>query len=309
MTHSIRIPQTLHSSHSETKSSSFYNLEVLHRSNYSCHSFPSYTYNTRFLHIVQGSYTINTRFLRNCTCLTTFLQHQWSTYSTDSIQGQAFSIVVRMNVFPLWRRPGIEATTLLIQSTLHTLGTYIKGWAETNKFSTKNAALISFSETESSSFYNHEVLQRSNYCCHSFPLDVLCSRWDIYYIYSLESPPLPQVFSLEGWRTRGGATMLVQVCLVQRRCTLGEWPECTLLKQEVEPIFSVFRMTQSTTHSTHAQQIPPQFMAQNTNGRLLVVMITMYHVLFAMQQQEQLKWWFLPRPAALQTGQESIMAI
>ncbi len=52
-----------------------------------------------------------------------------------------------------------------------------------------------------------------------------------------------------------------------------------------------------------------RFMAQNTSIQLLVVMTTMYHVLFATLQQEQLKWWFLPRPAALQTGQESTTAI
>ncbi len=34
-----------------------------------------------------------------------------------------------------------------------------------------------------------------------------------------------------------------------------------------------------------------------------------YRVLFAMLQQELLKWWFLPGPAALQTGQESTTAI
>ena len=84
--------------------------------------------------------------------------------------------------------------------------------------------------------------------------------------------------------------MLVQECLVQGRCTLGEWPERTIVTQEVEPTISVFQMTPSTTPSTH---IPQMFtlgsMAQNTNIRFLVVMITMYHVLFAMLQQGQLK--------------------
>ena len=84
--------------------------------------------------------------------------------------------------------------------------------------------------------------------------------------------------------------MLVQECLVQGRCTQGEWPERTIVTQEVEPTISVFQMTPSTTPSTH---IPQMFtlgsMAQNTNIRFLVVMITMYHVLFAMLRQGQLK--------------------
>ncbi len=41
--------------------------------------------------------------------------------------------------------------------------------------------------------------------------------------------------------------MLVQVCLVHRCCTLGEWPERFIIKKEVEPTFSVFQTTQSTT--------------------------------------------------------------
>ena len=132
----------------------------------------------------------------------------------------------------------------------------------------------------------------------------------VYLYYSLESPPLPQVFSPEGWRTRGGATLLVQECLVQRCCTLGEWAECFTIKKEVEPTISVFQTTRNTTPSTHLSHvITPGFMAQNTNGRLLVVTITMYHVLFAMLQPEMLKWWFLPGQAALQTGQESTTAI
>ena len=135
--------------------------------------------------------------------------------------------------------------------------------------------------------------------------------WPYYNDYSLESPPLPQVFSrVEGWRTRGGATMLVQECLVQSCCTLGEWLECFIIKKEVEPTISVFQTTQSTTLSTQiSHDITPRFPVQNTNFRLLVVKITMYHVLFAMLRQEQLNWWFLPRPVALQAGQESTTAI
>ncbi len=156
----------------------------------------------------------------------------------------------------------------------------------------------------------------SSYLEEVFPgrgITISCAAGKIlwlYLYYSLESPPLPQVLSPEGWRTRGGATMLVRVCLVHRCCTLGEWAECFIIKKGVEPTISVFQTTPSTTLSTRIPQIfTPRFMAQNTQLQLLVVKITMYRVLFAMLRQEQLKWWFLPRPAALQTGQESTTAI
>ncbi len=129
-------------------------------------------------------------------------------------------------------------------------------------------------------------------------------------IIQLKSPPLPQVFSPEGWRTRGGATMLVRVCLVQRCCTLGEWAEQTTIHKEVEPTMSVFQMTPSTTPLIPTPRVIfHTSMAQNTNGRLLVDTITMYLVLFAMLQPDLLKWWFLPKPAALQAGWESTTAI
>ena len=65
----------------------------------------------------------------------------------------------------------------------------------------------------------------------------------------------------------------------------------------------------SKVHSTHTPRIITpikisgtkyEHLTQNTNIRLLVVMTTMYRVLFAMLRQEQLKWWFLLRPDALQ---------
>ena len=193
---------------------------------------------------------------------------------------------------------------------MHTLGTYIKGWAETNRFSAENAALISF--------WNRKFKIVESWS--SSTLKLLLSRFSSWCIvqqvrycdctYSLEISPLPQVFSPEGWRTRGGVTMIVRACLIQRCCTQGEWLECYMIKREVEPTFSAFQTTHSIAPSTHAPHVFTQrFLAQNTKFRLLVVTITMYRVLFVMLQPEILKWWFLPGPAALRTGRESTTAI
>ncbi len=156
-------------------------------------------------------------------------------------------------------RPGIEATsTLLIQFTvhIHTLNIHIKRLsqdiqAQCDKCYVHFILRSKLWVSTIMKFFNTQTIAVTIF------LLMHCAAGKTLWLYlycSLESSPLlPQVFSPEGWRTRGGATMLVQVCLVHRCCTLGEWPKCSLTKWEGEPTFSVFQTTHSTTPSTHTR--------------------------------------------------------
>ena len=153
------------------------------------------------LHIIQGSYG-------NCVCLTTSL-HDHNTSEVplytllDSIQG--LGLLCTYEITSFLSECGLESR--LYYSTNNTIhSTYITYTKHTHKkvelrhtISVK-ALRLSHSETKSScfsimKFFNTQTIAVTvfllMYCAASKSLR-------LYLYYSLESPPLPQVFSPEG---------------------------------------------------------------------------------------------------------------